>query len=155
MKIFLLIFLMSLTLSCSTRNISYNRGKIIDKYASKHEIYIDSKEVEFKNYYLDKDNIKNVTLSKKSKCLQINQINKTELYELKKVGLDSLNYGNKRRIGLAIIDAVPIGKEDLQKIKIDPNSIRLIKFIPQGKANEIPWLYIPDGGILLISTKQD
>ncbi len=126
-KIFLFLILL-LTYGCSVRNINYDREKIIKKYASNFDILVDSKKVDFKNLYLDLENIREIRLDRKNKTLGITQIRASKLVKLSEINLDSLNKGRggwkKTKIGLIVINGIPLTDEHIEKTLIDLNSIK-------------------------------
>ena len=156
MRIFLLLFLLIFTLGCATRNINYDRNKILKKYASDFNIILDSEKINLENLYLHKENIKNTTVDKKEKTVTIDQFKKTELISLGEIYLDSLskNRGGwkKKEIGFIIIDGVPLDVQNLEVIKIDPNAIKDFR-IQKGEDSKGNRFFRMDRDYLIITTK--
>lgn len=143
--------------SCSTIKINYNRNKIVNKYSDNYSILLDNEKIDFRTTYLDKDNIESVIVSKKSKTLNISQIEKKELFEIKNINLDSLSKGrrgwNKKKIELIVLNGIPLSDSLIEKIKIDPNSIKSIEIVTENTLNTKLHGRNFDGDLLLITTK--
>ena len=131
MRIFLLLLILTLTFGCATRNIKYDRNKILKKYASEFDIILDSEKVNLENLYLDKDNIKATSIDRKEKTVTIDQLKKPELITLNNIYLDSLSKGrrgwNKKEIGFIIIDGILLNDKTIAEIKLDPNAIKVFR----------------------------
>ncbi len=157
MRILLFPFLLIFTFGCATRNIKYDRNKILKKYSTKYKMFVDNRKMNLENIYLDKDNIKNVRIDKRTKELKITQLKLTELFEMKNFILDSLfpnrNITTKRKIDLIIIDGIPLNDSLKEKTKIDLNSIKSISILTKEKMNNMVLCKSYDGDVLLISTK--
>ena len=94
MRIILLFFLLFFALGCATRNIKYDRNKILKKYSRDYSIFVDNQKINLNKIYLDKNNIENVQLDKRNKNLNIEQIKSIKLVEVKQMYLDSINSKN-------------------------------------------------------------
>lgn len=119
---------MLLTYGCSVRNINYDREKIIKKYAPNFDVLVDSKKVDSQNLYLDIENIREITLDRKNKTLGIIQIRASKFVKLSEINIDSLNKGRggweKNKIGLVVINGIPLTDRHQEKVLIDLNSIK-------------------------------
>ena len=157
MRILVLFILLIINYGCSTRNIKYDRIKIAKNYSMNYKIFVDNEEVDIENTYLNKKNIKNVRIDKKEKELNITQLKRTELFELKNLNLDSLSTGrrgwDKKKIDLIIIDGTVLTDSLRNKIKIDPNAIKSFEIISQEEMNNMTLCRRYEGDILLIITK--
>ncbi len=157
MRIFLLLFLLIFTFSCATRNINYDRNKILQKYSAKYKMFVDNEKMDLETVFLDKDNIENIQIDKRTKELKITQLKRIELFEMKNFKLDSLfpdrKIEKKIKIGLIIIDGIPLTDSLKEKTKIDLNSIKEISIITEEKMNNMTFCKTYDGEVLLITTK--
>ena len=156
MRIFLLLFLLFFTFSCATRNINYDRNKILKKYASEFNIIVDSENVNLQNLYLDKENIKSTSIDRKEKTVTISQFKKPELISLSDIYLDSLSKSrrgwNKKEIGFIIIDGILLNDKTLEEIKLDPNAIKDFR-IQKGEDSKDSRIFRMDRDYLIITTK--
>lgn len=157
MRIFVLFILLIINYGCATRNIKYDRNKIVKKYSMNYKTFVDNEKVDLENIYLNKKNIKNVRIDKKEKELNITQLKRPELFELKNLNLDSLSARrknwDKKKIDLIIIDGTVLTDSLKNKIKIDPNAIRSFEIISQEKMNNMTLCRRYEGDVLLITTK--
>lgn len=156
MRILVFFILLIITYGCTIRNINYDRNKILKKYAINYETFVDNEKVELETTYLEKKNIKNVLINKKSKHLIINQFKRVELFELKNLNLDSLSAGrrgwDKKKISLLVIDGIVIIDSLKNKIKLDPNAIKSFEILSEDKMNDMTHRRF-DGDVLVITTK--
>lgn len=153
MRIIQIIFLLFLALGCATRNITYNRNKIIKKYSSDYNILLDNKKINLNKIYLDKNNIENIRLDKRNKILNINQLKSIKLVEVKQMYLDSISEENKVLNKdevelLVVIDGMPV----IDDAKIDTNSIKSFTILSQEKMSNIT-ICRPLHGVVIITTK--
>lgn len=157
MRIFLLLLTLTLTFSCATRNIKYDRNKILKKYSVEYKMFVDNEKMDLETVFLDKDNIENIRIDKRAKELKITQFKPAEFYEMRKLKLDSVISENKnwkeQNIEMVIIDGIPIADALLQKTKIDPNAIRTFTILTQDKMNEIGFCRGYSGKVILITTE--
>ena len=158
MRIFLLLLMLTFTFGCATRNIKYDRNKILKKYSSEYKMFVDNEKMDLETVFLDKDNIDNIRINKRTKELKITQLKTTELFEMKNLNLDSLSAGrrgwNKKKISLIVIDGIPLIDSLKEKTKIDLNAIKLLEIITQEKLNKnTTWCRGFDGDVLIIKTK--
>lgn len=157
MRVFLILFLLIFTLSCSTRNIKYDRDKILKKYSEDYKMFVDNQIIDLEYIYLDKNNIEKVQIDKKSYELKITQLKSTELFEMKNLNLDSLYVGrrglDKKIIDLIVIDGVPMIDSLKDKLKIDPNAIKSLTILSQEKMDDMHLCRGYNGDVLLITTK--
>lgn len=93
MRILLLLLILAFTFGCATRNIKYDRNKILKKYSAEYKMFVDNVKMDLETVFLDKDNIKNVRIDKQTRELRITQLKPTELFELGNLNLDSLSTG--------------------------------------------------------------
>ena len=156
MRIFLFLLILTLTFGCATRNIKYDRNKILKKYASEFDIILDSEKVNLENLYLDKDNIKATSIDRKAKTITIDQLKKPELITLNNIYLDSLSKGrrgwNKKEIGFIIIDGILLNDKTTEEIKLDPNAIKDFR-IQKGEDSKDSRIFRMDKDYLIITTK--
>lgn len=157
MRILSLLLILTFTFGCATRNIKYDRNKILKKYSAEYEMFVDKEKMNLETVFLDKNNIENVRIDKRAKELKITQFKSTELFAMKDWNLDSLSatrrdWGNKK-IELIIIDGIPMTDSLKQKILIDPNSIKSITILSQEKMNNTTLCRGYDGDVILITTK--
>ncbi len=153
MRIILLFFLLFFALGCATRNIKYDRNKILKKYSRDYSIFVDNQKINLNKIYLDKNNIENVQLDKRNKNLNIEQIKSIKLVEVKQMYLDSINSKNrildKNEIEiLVVIDGMPV----IDNVKIDANSIKSFTILSPEKMNNLN-LCRPFHGVITIITK--
>ena len=157
MRLFLLLLLMLLTLGCATRSIKYSRAKILKKYSADYQIYVDHKAMDLETVFLDKDNIENILVDKRTRALKITQFKPVELMELKNLNLDSIpteqKYWNKKKIDLIIIDGIPLNDSLKEKIKIDPNAIKSFHILSEEAMKKTNLCRVYDGSIIVIRTK--
>ena len=156
-KILFSIILAFTFYNCSSYKINYNRDKIINKYSDNYIVLLDNEKIQLENIYLDKDNIKNIIVDKKSKVINISQNKINELFELKNINLDSLSNGrrgwNKKKIELIVLNGIPINDSLVEKIKIDPNSIKSVQIVTENTLNTKMNGKRFDGDLLVITTK--
>jgi len=157
MKIFPLLFLLILTFGCATRNIKYDRNKILKKYSADYETFLDNQKIDLETVYLDKDNIENIQIDRKTKKLKITQFKHAEFFSMENWNLDSISANrrgwDKKNIGMIIIDGILLTDSLKGKIRIDPNSIKLFEIVSKEKLNENTFCGSYDGDIILILTK--
>ncbi len=157
MRIFLLLLILTLTFSCATRNIKYDRNKILKKYSAEYKMFVDNEKMDLETVFLDKHNIENIRIDKRTKELKISQIRPTELFEMKNLDLDSLSAGrrgwDKKKIELIIIDGIPLTDSLKEKTKIDLNAIKSFTILSQEKMNNMTLCRGYDGDVILITTK--
>ncbi len=157
MRIFLLLLTLTLIFGCATRNIKYDRNKILKKYSSEYKMFVDNQKMDLETVFLNKDNIENIRIDKRAKELNITQLKPAEFYEMRKLKLDSVISENKnwkeQSIEMVIIDGIPIVDTLLQKTKIDPNAIRTFTILTQDKMNEIGFCRGYSGKVILITTE--
>ena len=158
MKRISLLLFSFLFFSCGTHNLNYNRDKIIKKYTAEFDILIDSKKMDLQNVYLDKKNIKDIKIDRKNKTIEINQLESVKFFRLKELNLDSLNSGRggweKNKIGLIIIDGIPLTEEIQSKTLIDLNAIKDFRIL-KGKDLEKKGttIFRTDRDYLIITTE--
>lgn len=46
MRIFIILLILTLTFGCTTRNIKYDRNKILKKYSAEYIIFVDNEKME-------------------------------------------------------------------------------------------------------------
>ena len=157
MRIFLLLFLLIFSFSCATGNIKYDRNRILKKYSADYKMFVDNKKIDLETVFLDKENIENIRIDKRTKELKIVQFKPTELFAIKNFKLDSLfpdrKIEAKRKIDLIIIDGIPMTDSLKEKTKIDLNAINSISIITQEEMNNTTFGRRYDGDLLLITTK--
>jgi hypothetical protein len=153
MRIILLIFLPFIALGCATRNINYNRTKIINKYSSDYNVFLDNQKINLNKIYLDKNNIENVRIDKRNKNLNIDQLKSINLVEVKQMYLDSISKENKvldknELELLVVIDGMPV----IDDVKMDTNSIKSFTILSQEKMNNLN-ICRALHGVVVITTK--
>jgi hypothetical protein len=153
MKIILTSIFVILSIGCSTQNIKYDRNKILKKYSSDYNIFVDNQKIDFENIFLNKYNIDYVELDKQNKKVNIKQLKTVELIEVKKLYLDSINksheYTDEKKLELLIvINGLPFK----DSFKIDPKAILNLRILNQNELNNIYGERPLDGGII-ITTK--
>lgn len=158
MRIFLLLLILTLTFGCATRNMKYDRNKILKKYSAEYKMFVDNERMDLETVFLDKDNIENIRIDKRTKELKITQLKPTELFEMKDLNLDSLSAGrrgwDKKKISLIVIDGIPLIDSLKEKTKIDLNAIEHLEIISQEKLNKNTiWCRGFDGDVMIIKTK--
>ncbi|WP_156113350.1 hypothetical protein [Wocania ichthyoenteri] len=113
--------------------------------------------MDLETVFLDKDNIENIQIDKRTRVLKITQLKPTELFEIKNFKLDSLfpdrKIEAKRKIDLIIIDGIPMTDSLKEKTKIDLNAIESISIVTQEKMNNSTFERRYNGDLLLIMTK--
>ena len=157
MRIFLLLFVLTFTFGCATRNIKYDRNKILKKYSAEYKMFVDNEKTDLETVFLDKDNIESILIDKRTKELKITQLKRTELFQMNKLNLDSLSAGqrgwNKKKIELIVIDGIPITDTLLEKTKIDPNAIKSFNILTQEMMQNTNLCRAYNGSVILITTK--
>lgn len=144
---------MIFTLSCSTRNIKYDRNKILENYSNDYNIFVDNQEINLNNIFLSKNNIEYVKLDKQKRIINIKQLKSVELVEVKQMYLDSLrnlnSHSDKSKIELlVIVDGFPLK----DSFKIDPKAILTFRILNKEELNNLYGERPFDGGII-ITTK--
>jgi len=148
-----LLLVLIFTFGCATRNIKYNRIKLITKYSKDYKIFIDNKRASLENLYLNKDNIKSTQIIKKAKEIRITQYEQRPLFKIKSILLDSSFLD--RKIYLIVVDGRTLFTENLKGIiQIDPDAIKSITILKQAQTDSFVSCSRLDGDILLITTKQ-
>ena len=157
MRIFQLLFLTVVVLGCATRNVKFDRDKILKKYFNDYKISVDGKEVNLNFVILDKNNIKDVQLNNQKGQLQITQLKPTELIEIKDLKLDCLckipKGFHKGKISLIVVDGIPVIESLKNKLKIDPRAIKTLMIISEEKMKRTIFCTPYDGYMILITTK--
>ncbi|MDT0293967.1 hypothetical protein ACFQ3R_11305 [Mesonia ostreae] len=157
MRIFLILLLLTFTFGCATRNIKYDRNKILKKYSTEYKMFVDNEKTDLETVFLDKDNIESIRIDKRTRELKITQLKRTELFEMKNLNLDSLSAGqrgwNKKKIELVIIDGIPLTDSLLEKTKIDPNAIKSFNILSEEMMQRTNFCRVYDGNVILITTK--
>ena len=157
MRKFPVLLILTFTLGCATRNIKFDRIKILKKYSTDYEMFVDNEKINLETVFLDKDNIENVRIDKRTSELNIHQIKPTEFFEFKNLNLDSLSSGqrgwNKKKIDLIIVDGIPLTDSLKNRAKIDPNAIKSLHIISEEMMKKANLYRIYDGNILVITTK--
>ena len=156
MRIFPILFLLLFTLSCATRNIQYDREKVLSEYSKGFDILVDEQKVNFGNLFLDKSNIAKATINRKKKDLKITQYKTPELIKLSEIYLDSLSNSNggwkKKKIGFIIIDGILQTDKTIDEISIDPKAITQFR-IQKGEDSKDSRIFRMDRDYLIITTK--
>uniref|UniRef100_UPI00057153D5 hypothetical protein n=2 Tax=Empedobacter TaxID=59734 RepID=UPI00057153D5 len=101
----------------------------------------------------DKDNIKNITVNKKSKDLNITLKKINELFKLSDINIYNRRGWDKKKIDLIVIDGMPISDSLKNFIKIDANAIKSINIVPKNKMNNQTFGRQFNGDLLVITTK--
>ncbi|WP_271407475.1 hypothetical protein [Tenacibaculum soleae] len=118
---------------------------------------MDNEKTDLETVFLDKDNIESIRIDKRTKELKINQLKRTELFQMNKLNLDSLSAGqrgwNKKKIELIVIDGIPITDTLLEKTKIDPNAIKSFNILTQEMMQKTNLCRAYNGSVILITTK--
>ena len=157
MRIYLFLILLTFTFGCATRNIKYDRNKILKKYSAEYKMFVDNEKMDLETVFLDIDNIENIRIDKHTKELKINQLKPTELFAIKNFKLDSLfperKIKAKRKIDLIVIDGIPMTDSLKEKTKIDLNAINSISTLTKEEWNNIFPGRSSDGDLLVITTK--
>ncbi|GAA4977615.1 hypothetical protein [Algibacter aquimarinus] len=120
-------------------------------------MFVDNEKTNLETVYLDKDNIENIRIDKRTKELKITQFKPTDLFEFKNLNLDSLSAGqrgwNKKKIDLIIIDGIPLTDSLKNRVKIDPNGIKTFNILSEEMMQKTNFCRIYDGSIIIITTK--
>jgi len=150
----ILVITLNLVLSCSVRNINYDRQKIEKRYAAKYDIMIDSMMVKFKNTFVDRENIKSIKVNKREKIIEISQHKKRIFSELKNLKIDSLSSSLREisKNGLIVFNGIPISDLNNSKIILDPNSIKEFSILSKKHLDTTTTWYNHKGNLVLIST---
>ncbi|WP_179377350.1 hypothetical protein [Winogradskyella wichelsiae] len=153
MRIFLFLFILSITLGCATRNIKYDRNKILKKYSADYKMFIDNEKMDLETVFLNKDNIENIRINKHTRELKITQFKTTKLFEINNLNLDSLGVGQRgwtmNNIELIVIDGIPLTDSSKKNTKIDLKGIKSISVLIMDRMNNTS----SDGNVLLITMK--
>jgi hypothetical protein len=120
-------------------------------------MFVDNEKTDLETVFLDKDNIENIRIDKRTRELKITQLKQTELFRIKNLNLDSLSAGqrgwNKKKIELIVIDGIPISDSLLEKTKIDPNAIKSFNILSQEMMQKTNLCRAYNGSVILITTK--
>lgn len=120
-------------------------------------MFVDNEKMDLETLFLNKDNIENIRIDKRTRELKITQLKPTELFAIKNFKLDSLFPDRiievKRKIDLIIIDGIPMTDSLKENTKIDLNGIKSISILTQEKMNNSTFGRRYDGDLLLITTK--
>ena len=145
------------TSGCSTRSVNYDRYKILKKYSSNFDIFVDNEKTDLETLILDKDNIEKLQINKRTKEVNITQFNKPEYIETKNFNLDTLSAtrkgATKEKVELVIIDGIPLTDDLKLKTRIDPNAIEYLTIISHEEMNKMTLCKAYEGDVLLIKTK--
>jgi len=157
MRAFLLLFLLVFTFGCTTKNIKYDRNKILKKYSTDYKISVDNEVIDLETIYLDKDNIEGIRINKRTKEIKITQLKSTELLEITQLNIDNLlaqrGGWNNYNLDLIVINGIPLTDSLKHKTKIDLNAITSIGIITQNKINNSTLGRRFNGDLLVITTK--
>ncbi len=135
---------------CISHQIKYDKWKIVRKYSKKnYRITLEGKEVNFRNLYLDKENLKSVYRNRKEKRIEIKQKNKANLVKLDFFESDTINLEN---IGHVVINGLPMIEEDFEKIILELNAVKDIKIITEETIDSKIFCRRP-GDVMLIILK--
>ncbi|MDP2161842.1 MAG: hypothetical protein Q8K02_15270, partial [Flavobacterium sp.] len=85
---FIYFIVLIICFGCSTKNINYDRNKIIEKYNTNYKFYLNDEEIVFENFFLNKNNIDRIIVDKRGKTILIHQKFKSQLFRLKEYNLD-------------------------------------------------------------------
>lgn len=151
MRIIILILLLISNLSCVTQKIKYDKNKLIEKYKENYTFFVDGKNIDLKNIFLDKNNISKTQLDNREKRINIFQFKKDNFLSIEEI--KSL-YKIKRKIALTVINGQLIEESRGKNIKIDKNIILNAVTITKEKINNnTTFCRLFKGDILIITTK--
>lgn len=129
---YIYILLLTICFGCSTKNINYDRNKIIEKYNTDYKFFLNDEEIVFKNFFLNKNNINRIIVDKKSKTVNIHQKYKSNLYKLNEYNLNrfineffELNDLNCQNCFL-FIDGFPSSVNRITELSFEENTIKNI-----------------------------
>jgi hypothetical protein len=148
MKFIYFILLIS-SFGCATKNINYDRYKIIEKYKTDYKYYLNDEDIAFENVFLNKDNIESIIVDKRSKTIVIHQKYKSRIFTLKELDLD-LFVNNSFKLEdincqncFLVIDGFLFPIEKLNEIYFSEKIIKEISFLKHATY---------DKSVLMIST---
>jgi hypothetical protein len=132
--------------------LPYSRDNILRKERRDYSIYLDSILIEFENYYLDSDNIKSVTLHKDNNSIYIARDTLEEPLDFKRVQVGNSKV-NEEKLGLIILNGVPIDLETITKLRISPNALKEVTILKSNQALGSFNCRTQRGATLIIRTK--
>ena len=143
------------SVSCATRNIKYDRNKILKKTFADYKTFLDNEEIYFPMVFFDKGNIENIKINKRDKILNIKRLIPKELFKIKDLSIDSLYHIRKDwdKINLVIIDGLLIHGRLKEDIRINPNAIKHIELTNDKEMHKLNLCNHYSGNVLLITTK--
>ena len=150
MKIIYYIILFSF-FGCETKNINYDKYKIEKKYQSNYKFFLDEKEINFPNVYLNKYNIKKTIVNRRNKKVIFNQINKSKQVRLNDYDLNTL-VDNSFKLNdfncencILVIEGVIFTIDKINDLYFEEYSIEKILFLKEASF---------DKSVILISLKK-
>ncbi len=156
-KILLIVAFVIFYSSCATRNIEYDRYKILKKYSKAYKILLDNQEINLETVIIDKNNIKNVRIDKRKQEVSISQFKPGEFVKLNDLILDSLIAGQKKieknKTMLVVIDGVPQIDSLIERTKIDLNSIKQFEILTKEELGKNEIFCRPVKYLLIIKTE--
>ncbi|OYU78907.1 MAG: hypothetical protein CFE23_16500 [Flavobacterium sp. BFFFF1] len=109
------------------------------------------------NVYLDKENIKKITVNKNSKLVEIQSVLEPKYLLLAELNLDSLSkrpgFG-KNKIESLILNGEIVSDEQMKNTKIEISAITNIQLLTQEQMNNSINCRMAIGDFFLINTKQ-
>ncbi len=103
--------------SCSVRNVTYNRDKILTKY-NNYTVFLNSKQINIDTLYLDKNNVKTVKIKKLEKHIYIMQKNtKVEYFSPRDASLTQNQNFENVIINGELADTIRIKQIEIGAIK--------------------------------------
>ncbi len=138
MRTIVSILLLTISFSCSSRDLDYKNSPIVKKYSSKHTIHVDNEKYESATIYLNENNIEDIQQSSKNEDLIIVQKEKNKLSNLKSI-CDSLSKDKKYNI-----ETVFINKDIIQDVGLmrstylDPKLISSLEIIKKKPTDSLP-----------------
>lgn len=132
-RISLFLFLL-VTLSCSLRNIPYREKHIHKFHKAGYQISLNNEIINPEYYFLNKDNIKKVSLSKSQKLVSIYQKDTSVKYLQIANVVDSIKHSqtnNQKNIRLLVLNGIPFSTDDFNKIKVETKAIKNIIYLHQ------------------------
>lgn len=145
---FIYFILLITCFGCATKNINYDRNNIIEKYKDDYRFFLNDEEIVFENVFLNKNNIDQIIVDKRSKIVVIRQKYKSQFFKLKEFNLNlfvndsfKLDDINCQNCAL-VIDGFLFPIEKLNEIYFSEKIIKEINFLKNASYDKAVLLII-------------
>ncbi|WP_179346200.1 hypothetical protein [Winogradskyella ursingii] len=125
----LYILILILFSSCGIRLVNYKKARNLDLNKSYKTLLNKESEIELEKYYLDPENIIDITANRKTKTLHISQLNKeSESFNLTEIESEEFkkryNMNNRDSISLIVMNGILVHKKERKEYRIEHNAIK-------------------------------